>query len=254
MYVAATVRRVAMFAGLLVLLAGGIYQQNAQNPPAPQTPANDRDKCKLGDAAACSSYAQSLSSQCKAMLNSPEKITEMLACAQKAQCFDDRSLILTSYRQQCSASGVAGSPKCTALKAEMERVTADTCDAGKVQAIFQLKAEQDTWYKVFTWTDDYKAGDCVQKTGTLKVGSDGTLHWEALVYTNHTHSGDVWHIAFVFKDKDGVSLGGTGYYNGPRMDDNNGQPGPPRLYHFKFDGTFIPSFNDIAAVLEGGNC
>jgi len=108
-------------------------------------------------------------------------------------------------------------------------------------------------YKIASWPNELRAGDCGQKPGTLTIGSDGSLHWEAVTYTYSTHSGDIWHASFNLLDKDGVSLGSTAYHDSPRMNDGNG--GPPPKYRWTADDTYNgANFAAIVSVTEGYKC
>lgn len=108
-------------------------------------------------------------------------------------------------------------------------------------------------YSYATWLDELRAGDCGQKNGTLTVGSDGTLHWDVVNYTYHTHSGDIWHVGFTLLDINGLNIGDTLIHDSPRMNDGNGGPPPP--YHWSFDDHYDPSvYNQIWDVQESSSC
>lgn len=109
-------------------------------------------------------------------------------------------------------------------------------------------------FKVASWPNELRAGDCGQQPGTLTIGSDGSLHWEAVTYTYSTHSGDIWHTGLTLLDKDGVTLGSTGgWHDSPRMNDGNG--GPPPKYRWTFDYRYDAStFSLITSVREGYKC
>ena len=92
-------------------------------------------------------------------------------------------------------------------------------------------------YKEADWTDELRAGDCGQKPGALYIGSDGSLYWDAVTYTYHTHSGDIWHAAFKLQDQNQVDLASTGNHDSPRMNDSNGN-GPPPRYEWNASDTY----------------
>ena len=82
--------------------------------------------------------------------------------------------------------------------------------------------------KVFTWNEIH-TGDCVMQAGsTLILYSDGVGKFEAVVWTNHTHSGDQWTHIIDVKDFWGLTLFTCPRWIGPRMDDGN----PPPHYAF----------------------
>src|SRR5262249_12299202 len=62
------------------------------------------------------------------------------------------------------------------------------------RAVLAAVAE-DIRTKVFTW-GELRAGDCHQITGVLTLLSNGTGSWSCTTWTDHTHSGDVWHSTF----------------------------------------------------------
>jgi hypothetical protein len=49
---------------------------------------------------------------------------------------------------------------------------------------------------VYYYWDEINAGDCHQINGTLTFRSDGVANFDAVVWTDHTSSGDVWHSSF----------------------------------------------------------
>jgi hypothetical protein len=103
-------------------------------------------------------------------------------------------------------------------------------------------------YKEADWPNELRAGDCGQKPGTLYIGSDGSLYWEAVTYTYSTHSGDIWHAAFQLQDENRVTLASTGNHDSPRMNDGNG--GPPPRYPWNANDTYDGSkyFSVVWAV------
>jgi hypothetical protein len=53
-----------------------------------------------------------------------------------------------------------------------------------------------------TWNfSAMNAGDCQIKDMHLVIRSDGTGHFDSNIKTFHTHTGDYWHIRFVFTDQ-----------------------------------------------------
>ena len=65
--------------------------------------------------------------------------------------------------------------------------------------------EPEYQYRYYTW-DEINAGDCHQINGTLVFRSDGVVTFDAIVWTDHTDSGDVWHSSFSVSDNDNVYL------------------------------------------------
>ena len=65
----------------------------------------------------------------------------------------------------------------------------------------------------------------------MTIYADGSGWFEAVTFTNVTHSGDVWHAGFSIQDKDGVELYATAIQNSPRMNDGS----PPPRYRWGFD-------------------
>lgn len=113
------------------------------------------------------------------------------------------------------------------------------------------KVQGTVVYKVAEWPNEFRVGDCAQKPGTLTIGSDGTLHWEAVTWTYETHSGDIWHASFELLDKDGVTLGRSGNHDSPRMNDGH----PPPKYRWTADDHYDPStFAAIDTVREWAAC
>jgi len=239
----------------VLLLCQQVVSQNklpSQSPP-PQvqqaTPLSDREKCKEGDATGCSRYGASLASQCN--LTSGQPSVEKLTCAQKSQCYTDQSLMLFQYAKDCANATAAATQYCTQLKGRFSAT--EICDAVDARANLQLVPNAPVATKTFIWPNDIRAGDCDQQSGTLTIRADGTLSWEAVTYTYHTHSGDIWRAGFTLMDKDGVSLGYSGgYHDSPRMSDGNGTH--PR-YRWTFDDHFDGSkFDAIVSAVEGSKC
>lgn len=64
-------------------------------------------------------------------------------------------------------------------------------------------------------------GDCVEEAGaTLIFETDGRAGWSCVTFTNHTHSGDIWHATFVIKDEFNVKLFQLPTVSGPKMNDD----------------------------------
>ncbi len=80
----------------------------------------DRDKCVGGDPQACIKYSQQVWAGCS---SSPF----MLNCAQKAECCEDRGLLLSQYNNSC-ASGGSNTAACANLKKQLEDNSPDKCD------------------------------------------------------------------------------------------------------------------------------
>ena len=95
-------------------------------------------------------------------------------------------------------------------------------------------------YKRAQW-DKVLVGNCVLSDGTLSIGSDGSVKFDATTWTNHTNVGAVWHAGILLKDKDGVVQEYGGHYDSRRMNDG---PPPP---HFHMGGTskFDPARFDL---------
>jgi hypothetical protein len=98
----------------------------------------------------------------------------------------------------------------------------------------------DVRYKRAQW-DRVVVGNCVLSDGTLTIGSDGSVKFDATTWTNHTNVGAVWHAGILLKDKDGVVQEYGGHYDSRRMNDG---PPPP---HFHMGGTskFDPARFDL---------
>lgn len=61
------------------------------------------------------------------------------------------------------------------------------------------------------------AGDCTLRNGRLTIDADGSAVWQATVRTDRTTSADVWHIAFMLFDEQGMLMRTTPQIDGPRM-------------------------------------
>jgi len=104
--------------------------------------------------------------------------------------------------------------------------------------------------KTFRWGELF-AGDCHQINGTLTLLSDGTGWWSATTWTDHTHSGDVWHSTFNVLTRGGAGLFNLGEFNSPRMDDGNPSP----RYGWSNSFAFNPDqFNAIGQVFQNSSC
>jgi len=104
--------------------------------------------------------------------------------------------------------------------------------------------------KTFTWGELF-AGDCHQISGTLTLFSNGTGSWSATTWTDHTHSGDVWHSTFNVLTNGGASLFNLGEFNSPRMDDGNP---PPRYGWFNSFAFNADQFDAIGQVFQNSSC
>ncbi len=104
--------------------------------------------------------------------------------------------------------------------------------------------------KTFRWGELF-AGDCHQISGTLTLLSDGTGSWSAVTWTDHTHSGDVWHSNFNVLTGGGAGLFNLGEFNSPRMDDGNPSPryGWSNPIAFNAD-----QFDAIGQVVQNSSC
>jgi hypothetical protein len=75
-------------------------------------------------------------------------------------------------------------------------------------------------------------GNCGLANGVLVLWNDGTALWTAEVWTNHTHTKDVWHLTFYILDgpeQRWVNI--SDKLDGPAMSDGNG--GPPPHYNWR---------------------
>ena len=63
----------------------------------------------------------------------------------------------------------------------------------------------DFQYRYYSW-GQVDAGDCHQINGSLMFRSDGVGTFDAVVWTDHTSSGDVWHSTFSVSDDDNIYL------------------------------------------------
>lgn len=107
--------------------------------------------------------------------------------------------------------------------------------------------------KSFTF-DTRQKGDCILQKGTIVFSSDGIVTWDAQVKTDHTHSGDYWHINIYPHDKNqqNVQVGGQGLswrWTSMRMDDNHG------FYDWHYVTNYNPQFFPlISSVYETSSC
>ena len=69
-------------------------------------------------------------------------------------------------------------------------------------------------YRYYYW-GDVSAGNCHQINGTLMFRSDGNGTFDATVWTDHTHSGDIWHSYFTVYDNDNLLLFSTSQMDSP---------------------------------------
>jgi hypothetical protein len=107
--------------------------------------------------------------------------------------------------------------------------------------------------KSFSFDTRHK-GDCTLQNGTIVFRSDGTVTWDAQVKTDHTHSGDYWHINIYPHDVNQhvVQVGNQGLtwrWTSMRMDDNHG------FYSWHYVTTYDPQFYPlIYDVYETSSC
>lgn len=69
---------------------------------------------------------------------------------------------------------------------------------------------------------------------------DGRSYFDAVVYTNHTHSGDTWHHLMWVADSADNFLMWFGFIDGPRMDDGNPPPKYPWHEEKHYDPKLFP--------------
>ena len=124
----------------------------------------------------------------------------------------------------------------------------------EIDGNFEAKSaplDNPVFEKTFTWPQ-INAGDCVMQAGsTLNIYSNGLWEFTAVVWTNHTHSGDTWEHSINVFDSNHNILWGTGPLDGPNHmnDDGTHYPfGPVR-------GTFDPNaFNASVTATAQGIC
>lgn len=87
------------------------------------------------------------------------------------------------------------------------------------QTVGQAGDSSDGPSKTMSW-GDLAAGDCHQTGGVLTFVSDGTGTWQCTTWTDHTHSGDIWHSDFQVVDGSGALLFPLGTFDSPRMNDD----------------------------------
>lgn len=104
-------------------------------------------------------------------------------------------------------------------------------------------------YKLFLFPQMGR-GDCHQTNAMLTVQSDGLATFSDITWTDHTHSGDVWHARFVFQTWTGTTVFVSPTLDSPRMDD--GHPSP--RYHwsgqFRYDPGIFPSVNRVGEIAD----
>jgi hypothetical protein len=96
--------------------------------------------------------------------------------------------------------------------------------------------------KTFTW-GTIRRGDCVQEDGVLVIDSDGKATYTANVWTNKTHTKDIWWSYFHFKTSGGRYLYNTPAFRSEAMDANG------ERYHinwtFYYDSDVFPVINVV---------
>jgi hypothetical protein len=98
----------------------------------------------------------------------------------------------------------------------------------------------DVRYKRARW-DKVVVGNCVLSDGTLTIGSDGSVKFDATTWTNHTNVGATWHAGILLKDKDGKIQEYGGHYDSRRMNDGP----PPPHFHMGGASKFEPTRFDL---------
>jgi hypothetical protein len=102
--------------------------------------------------------------------------------------------------------------------------------------------------KTFTW-NEIRAGDCHEVSGTVLLVSDGRGKFTCTTWTDHTHSGDVWHASFTVLDRFGLTLFQFGGFDSPRMND-----GGPR-YPWEADFNYPAQHFDAAvSITQYSSC
>ena len=95
--------------------------------------------------------------------------------------------------------------------------------------------------KTLSWSEQ-SVGDCHQINGSLLFISDGRGKWTCETWTDHTHSGDVWHCSIAVEDQYGLTLFPLGEFNSPRM--NQG-------VHYQWERDFIYPAEHFDAIAKG---
>ena len=107
--------------------------------------------------------------------------------------------------------------------------------------------------KSFTF-DTRQKGDCTLQKGTIVFSSDGIVTWDAQVKTDHTSSGDYWHINIYphGKNQQNVQVGGQGLtwrWTSMKMEDNHG------FYNWHYMTNYNPQFYSVIdSVYETSSC
>ena len=107
-------------------------------------------------------------------------------------------------------------------------------------------ASTDASAQAKNWTfQNLRAGNC-HLDGTLVINANGTGTWNATSYTDHTSSGDVWHVTISVLDQNQTALFNVGNFDSPSM--NDGNPSPRYTWSNAFN--FNPAQFSIASFAQ----
>ena len=120
--------------------------------------------------------------------------------------------------------------------------------AGAERAPHAARHEVQT--TVFSWPE-LNSGDCHQIDGRLAISSDGSAVFTVTTWTDHTHSGDVWHTQFQLLDHTQTPLVTSPNFDSPRMDDGNPSPRYEWAKSFQYNAELYPA---VEAVMQWYSC
>ena len=116
------------------------------------------------------------------------------------------------------------------------------CSKWSSQVQVNAPAEPPPQVNTLNW-GPLSSGDCQMQNASVTFTSYGGGTFAALVKTNHTHGGDVWHATISAQNGNGQTVVGLGTFDSTRMDDDHGWYG--WTVPFTYDQAQYPNISRV---------